>query len=51
MIPNWFMEIIEHLKTQEMCEFVVGIDAMSLRYVPDQFKTQGMCNEAVGERP
>ena len=39
--------VLNHLKTQEMCNETVHIEPLLLAYVPDLFKTQGMCNEAV----
>ena len=35
-----------HLKTQKMCNEAVRINPISLAYVPDRFKTQGICEKA-----
>ena len=42
----WIKGISRHLKPQEMCNAVVLIEPYPLAYVPDHFKTEGMCNEA-----
>ena len=34
-----------------MCNETVKSDPWMLKYVPDQYKTQGMCNEAVQRVP
>ena len=52
MIPNWFKEVPEHLKTQEMCNKAVEKGpSWMLEYVPDHFVTQEMCNKAVQSKP
>ena len=32
-----------------MCDRVVSEDCFSIRYVPDQYKTQEMCNKAIDD--
>ena len=32
-----------------MCDKIISDDPFSLRYVPDQYKTQQMCDEAVDD--
>ena len=38
-IPCWKIEILDHLKAQEMCNEAVYMRPYLLEYVPDQFKT------------
>ena len=33
-----------------MCNIIVYDDAFSIRYVPDQYKTQQICDKAVHDR-
>ena len=40
-------QILDHFKTQEMCNKAVEKDPCSLSEVPDNFKTEEMCNKAV----
>ena len=49
--PRWMIEILDHLKTQGMCEETMRINPLSLSYVPDHPQTQEMCNAAVMEDP
>ena len=44
---SWIVTILDHLKTQEMCNEAVDIEPLSLAYVPDHFKTQEMCDKVV----
>ena len=46
-MTSWIVTILEHLKTQEMCNEAVCKNPLSLAYVPDHHKTQEMCNEVV----
>ena len=39
------------LKTQEMCDEVVGRDPCSLEFFSDRFKTEEMCNKVVRRKP
>ena len=39
--------VLDHLKTQEMCNEAVGIDPWSLYDVPYQLKKEKMCDKAV----
>ena len=39
----------EYLKTKEMCKHAVKKLPYLLRYVPDQYNTQQMCDKAVLE--
>ena len=50
-IPPWIREILDHLKTRDMCIEAVRMEPRSLAFVPGRFKTQGMCNEAVAHNP
>ena len=43
-IPPWIREILDHLKTRDMCIEAVRMEPRSLAFVPGRFKTQGMCN-------
>ena len=43
--------VLDHLKTQEMCDEAVHTKPPSLAYVPDHFKTQEICNEAMCREP
>ena len=45
-MTSWIVTILEPLKW-EMCNEAVGINPLSLAYVPDHHKTQEMCNEVV----
>ena len=47
-VPNWIKEILDHLKTQHMCNEAVRMESYSLNFVTEQYKSQDMCNEAVG---
>ena len=47
-VPRWMREILEHRKTQEMCNEAVEIEPHSLAFAPDGFKTEDMCNKEVG---
>ena len=50
-VPEWIKEVLEHFKTQELCEEAVFMEPFSLAFVPDRFKTEGMCSEAVRREP
>ena len=50
-VACWIKEIPNHLKMKEMCNKAVGLDPRSLAFVPDDFITQGICNEAVCRVP
>ena len=39
--------VLEHLKTKKMCKYAVKKFLCLLRHVPDQYKTQRMCNKAI----
>ena len=46
----WIREIpdsLKTLKTQALCNEAMCIDPRSLAFIPDCFRRQGMCNEAV----
>ena len=43
--------VLDHLKTQEMCERAVEKAPYTLKCVPDYLKTQGMCIKAVEKYP
>ena len=45
------MVVLERIKTQEMCNEVVGTDPGLLAYTFDRLKTQEMCNEGVAHNP
>ena len=36
-----------HLKTKSMCKHAVKKLPFLLRYIPDQYKTQQMCNKGI----
>ena len=50
-MTSWIITILDHLRTQEMCNDAVHMKPLSLTYIPDRFKTQEMCNEAVRNKP
>ena len=43
--------ILDHFKTQDMCNKAIDKDLWSLAEVPEHFKTQEMCNKAVEKDP
>ena len=52
MIVLLFKMILRHIplsmvKDHGMCERAVENELCSLKFVPDHFKTQAMCNEAI----
>ena len=50
-VPTWTKEIPWFLKTQKMCNKAVCMERYSLAFVPDHFKTEGMCLGAVRKNP
>ena len=50
-VPRWLREILEHLKTPEICNEAVAQFPYALWYVPDYLKTQEMCGDAVHNNP
>ena len=50
-VPCWIREIPGCLKKQEMCDEAVWIEPRSLSFVPDRFKTEGVCIKAVRRNP
>ena len=46
--PHMLSHVLDHLKTQEMCDKVVNHNPWQLEYVPNHLKTQEMCNKVVG---
>ena len=51
VIPRWIIEILDHLKTQEMCIEAVRIEPVSMVCVSGRFKAQEMCDKAVRTEP
>ena len=51
LITYSIKEIFDHLRMQEMCIEAAEINPWQQEYVPDQFKTQKMCNKAVHMDP
>ena len=43
-VPRWIREIADYLKTPEICNEVVVQSSYTLKYVPEELKTQEMCN-------
>ena len=50
-VIRWIKNVLGPLKMQKMCKAAVLIEPPSLEIVPDHFKTQDMCNEAVRREP
>ena len=45
--PETLKLVLDHLKTKKMCKYAVKKFLCLLRHVPDQYKTQRMCNKAI----
>ena len=50
-VPFWIKEILNHFKTQEMCDNALEINPLSLAYVPDHHIIPEMCNEIMHTMP
>ena len=52
MLRDIFLDIVKYIPwTQGMCNEVVHIKQRSSTFLPDHFKAQEMCNEAVEADP
>ena len=51
LLSRLMMVVPDRIKTQEMCNEVVGADPGLLTYRSDRLKTQEMCNEGVAHDP
>ena len=47
LVLNWIKEILNQLKTQEMCKKGIRISTASLLYVSDKYKSHEMHNEVM----
>ena len=48
---RWIREIFDHFQPRGNCIEAVDIEPKSLEYVPNEYKTQEMCNKAVPVDP
>ena len=45
--PETLKLVLDHLKTKKMCKYAVKKFLCLFRHVPDQYKTQRMCDKAI----